>query len=127
MKLLKIISIVAYLFIILMGSMIGMPLFLWLLFTSFDFGNSDQIFAIAAVLGLIISVFTILNSVQTLKVLLLDILCFLLLASPIVRLMTEVPIKQFNYWAFIIPTILFVTMYLLSIGILIWKFKLAKR
>ncbi len=127
MKLFKIFAIVAYLFIILMGSMIGMPLFLWLLFTSFDFGNSDQIFAIAAVLGLILSVFTILNSVQNLKILLLDILCFLLLASPIIRRMTEVPLKQFNYWAFILPTTLFVSMYLLLIGISIWKFKLAKR
>ncbi len=127
MKLFKIFAIVAYLFIILMGSMIGMPLFLWLLFTSFDFGNSDQIFAIAAVLGLILSVFTILNSVQNRKAFLLDILCFLLLASPIVRRMAEVPLKQINYWAFLIPTALFVSMYLLSIGISIWKFKLAKR
>jgi hypothetical protein len=35
----RIISIVFYLLIILKGDIIGLPFFLWLLFTVFDFGN----------------------------------------------------------------------------------------
>jgi len=41
--------------IILAGEMIGLPFFLWLLFTLFDFGNIDQLFAFLAIGGLTIS------------------------------------------------------------------------
>jgi hypothetical protein len=113
-KKLKIIAIASYLLIILMGDMIGLPFFVWLLFTLFDFGNSDQLFAVLAVIGLI-TIFTTMNSARTLKILLLDILCFVLLASPLVRRMAVVPLEKFNYLAFIIPTTIFVLLYFLSI------------
>jgi hypothetical protein len=38
-----------------------------------------------------------------------------LLASPLVRRMAVVPLKKFNYLAFIIPTTIFVLLYLVSI------------
>jgi hypothetical protein len=113
-KMFKIISIISCLLIILMGDMIGLPFFFWMLFTLFDFGNIDQLFAFLAVIGLAVS-FIKINSPRTLKILLLDILCFVLLASPIVRRMTAVPIQKFNYLAFIIPTIIFVLFYFLSV------------
>jgi len=99
-----------------MGGFIGVPFFLWLLVTLFDFGNIDQLFAFLAVVGLIIT-FINLNSRRSSKILLLDILCFGFLASPIIRRMTVVPFEKFNYLAFIIPTILFVLLYFLSICI----------
>jgi len=95
--------------------MIGLPFFFWLMFTLFDFGNIDQLFAFLAVVGLTIS-FMNRNKKRTLNIVLLDVVCFLLLASPIVRRMTAVPINLFNYWAFIIPTIIFALFYLISIG-----------
>jgi len=110
----KLISIVSYLLIILMGSMIGIPFFLWLLFTLFDFGNIDQLFAFLGVIGLTIC-FTTFNSTRTLKVLLLDIICFMLLASPLIRRLTAIPIEKFNYLAFIIPTTIFVLFYIFSL------------
>ena len=110
----KLISIVSYLLIILMGSMIGLPFFLWLLFALFDFGNIDQLFAFLGVIGLTIS-FATFNSKRTLKILLLDIICFMLLASPIVRRLTAIPIEKFNYLAFIIPTTIFTLFYILSL------------
>lgn len=110
----KLISIVSYLLIILMGSMIGLPFFLWLLFTLFDFGNIDQLFAFLGVIGLTIC-FTTLNSTRTLKILLIDTICFMLLASPIVRRLTAIPIEKFNYLAFIIPTTIFIFFYILSL------------
>ncbi len=98
-----------------MGDMIGLPFFFWLLFTLFDFGNIDQFFALLSVVGLTIS-FINRNKKRTFNILLLDIVCFLLLASPIVRRMTAVPIEKFNYLAFIIPTTIFALFYLISIG-----------
>ena len=113
-KTFKIIAIVSYFLIILMGEMIGLPFFLWLIFTLFDFGNIDQIFALFAIVGLTIC-FIKINSTRTLNIVMLDILCFVLLASPIVRRMTVVPLEKFNYLAFIIPTTCFVLFYFISI------------
>jgi hypothetical protein len=114
LKIFKIIAIVSYLLIILAGQLIGLPFFYWLLYTLFDFGNTDQLFAFLAVVGLTIS-FIKLNSTRTFKVLMLDIICFILLASPLVRRMTSVPIELFNYLAFIIPITIFSLFYIISI------------
>ena|SRR6185312_6237438 len=114
LKIFKIIAIVFYLLIMLAGQLIGLPFFFWLLYTMLDFGNPDQLFAFLGVVGLTIS-FIKLNSTRTFKVLLLDIICFILLASPLVRRMTAVPIELFNYLAFIIPTTIFSLFYIISI------------
>ena len=113
-KIAKLISIVSYLLIILMGSMIGLPFFFWLLFTLFDFGNIDQLFAFLAVIGLTLT-FINRNKNRTLTILLIDIICFLLLASPLVRRMTAISIEKFNYLAFIIPTTIFGLFYIFSL------------
>ncbi len=113
-KIAKLISIVSYLLIMLMGSIIELPFFVWLLFTFFDFGNPDQLFAFLGVSGLIIN-FIILNKTKTLKILALDIVCFLLLASPIIRRLSAVPIEKFNYLTFIIPTAIFGLFYIFSL------------
>jgi hypothetical protein len=97
-----------------MGDMIGLPFFIWLLFTLVDFGNTDQLFAFLSVIGLTI-IFMKLNSTRTLQIVLIDIVCFLLLAAPIVRRLTLVPIEKFNYLAFIIPMVIFVLLYSMSI------------
>ena len=49
------ISIISYLIIILAGEMIGIPFVLWLVFTIFDFGNIDQIFAILGIIGVVLN------------------------------------------------------------------------
>lgn len=114
LKTFKFIAIFSYLLIILAGEMIGLPFFIWLLFTIFDFGNGDQIFAFFGVIGLTISFLT-LNSIRTFKILWLDIICFILLASPIIRRLTAIPIEKFNYLAFLIPTTIFGLFYVLSL------------
>ena len=113
-KIAKTISIVSYLMIILMGSMMGVPFFIWLLFTLFDFGNIDQLFAFYGIIGLTIS-FVIFNSKRKLIVLLFDVISFILLSSPLVRRMTAIPIVKYNYLAFIIPATIFVLFYLFSL------------
>ena len=94
--------------------MIGIPFLLWLLFTLFDFGNLDQLFAFFAVVGLV-TICVNHNKTRTAKVLTFDFLCFLLLASPIIRRMTAVPIELFNYLAFIIPITSFTLFYAASL------------
>ena len=120
-KTFKLISIVSYLLIILMGEMIGISFFVWLLFTMFDFGNVNQSYALLAVVGLTIN-FINLNKKRTFKVLFLDFACFLLMASPIVWRMIDVNIHLFNYWTFIVPTIVFALLYLISIGLSIEQY-----
>jgi hypothetical protein len=97
-----------------MGSMIGVPFFLWLLLTAFDFGNIDQLFAFFGIIGLAVCIATF-NSPRKIKVFVLDTICFILLASPIVRRLTAIPIENFNYLTFIIPTSIFVLFYILSV------------
>ena len=94
--------------------MIGIPFFIWLLYTLFDFTNSDQFFAFLGVIGLTISFITF-RSERTIKMLISDILCLILLAAPIIRRMTAIPIEKFNYMAFIIPTTTFILFYILSL------------
>jgi hypothetical protein len=115
LKTFKTIAIISYFLIILMGDMIGLPFFVWLFLTLFSFGDLDQLFAFLAVIGLTI-IFITFNSTRTFKILLLDIICFILLASPIVRRMSVVPIELFNYWAFIIPATIFWIFYIVSLS-----------
>lgn len=110
-KVLKTISVTSYSLIILMGQMIGLPFLFWLIWTSFEFGNSDQIFAFLGLIGLILML-TKLYQQRIFK-----ILIFILMVIPIVRRLTEVPIEKFNYLAFQIPLLIFITTSLILIFI----------
>ncbi len=92
-----------------MGQMIGLPFIFWLIFTSFEFGNSDQIFAVLGLIGVI------LNFTKYKKFRLGKVLSFVLMLAPIARQMTEIPIEKFNYLAFQIPLLIFVITYLIYI------------
>ena len=92
-KIFKLIAIISYLLIILMGQMIGLPFFFWLMVTLFDFGNIDQLFAFLAVIGLTIC-FINWNKTRTWGIFLIDTVCLLFLASPLVRRMTAIPIEK---------------------------------
>ena len=114
----RIISIISYLFIILAGEMIGIPFILWLVFTIFDFGNIDQIFAIFGVLGVG------LNFSKWKNKILITIISFILMLSPIIARMSQVGIEKFDYLAFQIPLTFFIVSYLLFIIINIKEKKL---
>ena len=103
---LKIISLIAYSLIFLMGQMIGLPLIIWLIFTSFDFGNIDQVFAICGLAGIILN-FTKHRSSRMFR-----ILSFILMIAPIIKRLTSVPIEEFNYLTFQLPLLIFVIAYL---------------
>jgi|AntDeeMinimDraft_5_1070356.scaffolds.fasta_scaffold03609_2 hypothetical protein len=101
-RILKIISLTSYSLTILMGEMIGLPFLFWLIWTSFEFGNSDQIFAVFGLIGFIM-MFTKFYKQRVLK-----ILIFVLMIIPIVRRLTEVPFEKFNYLGFQIPLLIFI-------------------
>jgi uncharacterized membrane protein len=115
LKIYRTISIVAYCVIILKGQMVGLPFLPWLIFTIFDFGNIDQLFALLAVLGLILT-YRNWNKTRTQKILLIDFVCFVLLAAPIIGRLNAVPLSMFNYGAFIIPAAVFVLCYVISLA-----------
>ncbi|PRB87161.1 hypothetical protein CQ022_03475 [Chryseobacterium culicis] len=92
-----------------MGQMMGLPFIFWLVFTAFDFGNIDQVFAVLGLLGIVLTISRWKNKVS------ITILSFIMMLSPIVSKMIQVPIEKFNYLAFKIPLILFVACYLIFI------------
>jgi hypothetical protein len=94
--------------------MIGLPFLIWLLFALLDFGKIDQLFALLAVSGLVL-VFWNMSKNRTGKILFIDFVCFILLASPIIGRLTAVPLSLFNYGAFIVPTLIFVLCYVISL------------
>lgn len=87
-------SIISYLSIILAGQMIGLPFILWLIFTTFDFGNTDQFFAIFGIIGVLLNLTKWRNKIQV------TIISFLLMLSPIISRLIQIPIEKFNYLAF---------------------------
>ena len=115
-KIIRILAIIAYLLIFLQGSIIGLPLLLWLPFVSVEYGNPDQIFAILALIGLFLN-FKTWNSENSSKTYFLDSLIFILVCSPLLKRLSVVPIEMFNYLAFIIPTTTFMVLFIISIFI----------
>ena len=103
------ISIISYLIIILSGEMIGLPFILWLVFTIFDFGNIDQIFAIFGIIGIVLNLSKWKNKI------LITIISFILMLSPLISRLSQVEMEKFNYLAFQIPLTIFIITYLIFI------------
>jgi hypothetical protein len=102
----RITSIISYCLIILAGQMIGLPFILWLLFTAFQFGNIDQLFALLGIVGII------LNFTKWKTKIFVTVQSFLFMLSPIVSRLVQVPIEKFNYLAFQIPLTIFILTYI---------------
>ena len=103
------IAIISYLIIILAGEMIGLPFILWLVFTLFNFGNIDQIFALFGILGIGLNLSKWKNKI------LVTILSFILMLSPLISRLLQVEVEKFNYLAFQIPSTIFIVAYLIFI------------
>ena len=112
------ISLISYLIIILAGEMIGLPFILWLVFTIFDFGNIDQIFAIFGIIGIVLNLSKWKNKI------LVTIISFILMLSPLISRLLQVEMGKFNYLAFQIPLTIFIVTYLIFIIINIKEKKL---
>lgn len=111
----KVVSIISYSSIILMGQMIGIPLIMWLIITSFEFGNSDQIYAASGLVGMIFMFSKFFNKI------IIKLVIFTLMLTPIIARLIQVPNGKFVYVSFLFPLIIFV------LSFLILFFRKAKR
>lgn len=102
MKYLKIFSIVSYSLIMLIGMMIPFPFIFLLIFTLFDFGNIDQLFAFLGIAGMILAF------VKSKYEMWISFLSFILMTSAIENWLKYASIKDLNYLAFIIPFSIFI-------------------
>lgn len=109
----KWLAIFCYLVIILRGSMIGIPFFLWLLVSLSEFGELSQLFAICAALGLV-GYFPKFSGYDFRRIGLLRIISILLLLSPLLWRMTVVPITSFDYTGFILPFTVFIVLSIIT-------------
>lgn len=98
----RIIALVFYSVIMLMGQMIGIPFIFYLIFTVFDFGNSDQIFAIFGLIGFFMQLVKP-NKTPSKNELIFYLISFVLLLFPLVKRLFSIPIENYNYLAFVIP------------------------
>lgn len=103
------ISLISYLFIMLSGQMIQLPLIFWLLYNCFQFGNFDQLYAILGLVGIALNVFTI---KRNLIVLMVSFVCMII---PLLSRFYAVPLVEFSYLTFQVPFIIFVLANLISI------------
>lgn len=113
-SILKEVAILFYFIIFLQGSMVSLPMFVYLLFTVADFGTTEQIFAAIALLGLIIH-FLHLSFKSKIKKVIVDVFVFACLLSPLIQRMLSVSIERFNYSLFLIPAISFAVLYLATL------------
>lgn len=89
--------------------MIGLPFILWLIFTVFDFGNIDQLFAIFGIIGIALNFIKWKNKISV------TIISLILMLSPIASRLIQTPIKMFDYLAFKVPLIIFILTYIIFI------------
>lgn len=113
-NILKCFAVLAYLFIILNGEMISAPFFPYLIFTLFDFGTLAELYSLAAISGLIL-IIVFARHQNSKRKLLFETLAFLLLILPMMDRLTSVPIRLFNYAAFIIPASIFLCLFIVSL------------
>lgn len=91
--------------------MISVPFGMWLLLTAFDFGNIDQVFALIAIVGLVLN-FRTFGIKKRNKVIL-----FGMLLSPIISRLLQAPIEMFGTLGFLLPLLIFC----ISYAALIWS------
>jgi hypothetical protein len=86
----------------LAGMMIPVPFILWLIFTLFDFGNIDQLFAFFGILGIALNFTKFKNNLWV------SIISFLLMLSAVASRLMYVSVEALNYFVFTIPFSVFV-------------------
>ncbi len=89
--------------------MIGIPFILWLIFTSLEFGNNEQVFALLGITGFI------LNFTKYSKLIWGNALSFILMIIPLTKRLIETPIEKFNYLSFQIPLMVFIITYMIFV------------
>ncbi|HEX8315212.1 MAG TPA: hypothetical protein VF609_09470 [Flavisolibacter sp.] len=113
----KAFAILAYFVIFLKGTMISLPMFIYLLFTLTDFGTMQQIFSVIAFLGLIIY-FSHPLALSPKQKFFLDSFVFLCLSAPVIYRLLSVHRDLYNYPLFVIPVVCFALLFLTALILL---------
>jgi hypothetical protein len=111
---LRAIAIVSYLFIFLQGMIIAIPFGCLLFVGLFDTEPMTRIFIILADIALL-TLFIHSFKKKTKTSLLIELIAYFLLLSPLIRILITVPLHMFNYLLFIIPVTCFAVLYPLSV------------
>lgn len=125
-NLIKIISLIAYFGIMLKGSMISIPFIFYLICNLLLAGDIYQITtSVIAVFGLVL-LFQQVRAEINPKRFLLEILVLIMLIVPLIERLTSVSTMLFDYPSFHFPCLIFVSLYLVSLVLMI-KIKNAKK
>lgn len=103
-------SIISYFCIVVNGDMAGIPFLLFLIFSLIDLGTMTEIGAFLGMGGLVL-LFLIRNYTNTIKVLVGEIVAFVLLMAPILIRIKSLPANLFVYTGFLLPLFLFLLFY----------------
>ena len=109
-------SIMAYFFIFLQGSMILIPFGCLLLFGLFDAEPLTRIFIALADIALI-TLLIISFREKTKTTLIIEAFSYLVLLVPLIRIFVSFPFVMFNYFLFLFPSACFIILYPLSVFI----------
>ena len=110
----RIISIIAYLLIFLQGSMILVPLGCLLAMGVFTAGPIMRILILLADISLV-ALFILSFRKWSKTKLVIEIVCYILLLLPLLKILSSFPIEMFNYFLFWFPFAVFVVLFPLSI------------
>ena len=110
----RLFSIIAYFFIFLQGSMILLPFCLLLINGPFSGEPIMRILILLADISLIVLFIFCFKKVTRVN-LIVDIVAFILLLLPLIKIFTSFPFEMFNYFLFIFPAICFIILFVLSI------------
>ena len=107
-------AIISYLFIFLQGMIIAIPFGCMLFVGLFEAEPLTRVFIILADMALLV-LFILSFNKRTKRSLLIELIVYFLLLSPLIRILSIVPIDKFNYLLFIMPVTSFVVLYPLSV------------
>lgn len=110
----RLFSIIAYFFIFLQGSMILLPFCLLLIGGPFSGEPIMRILISLADVSLIVLFVFAFKKVTRVNVI-IDIIAFILLLLPLIKIFTSFPFEMFNYFLFLFPCICFIVLFVLSI------------
>ena len=123
----RLFSIICYLFIFLSGQVIALPFGLFLATVMFDgVEPMERVLLILADVSLISLVIVSVNS-KTVWSLVIEIVAFVLLLLPFIRMFIDWPLKTFNYLLFTVPFGGFVILYAASLVKSIREYNLSQK
>ena len=116
-SILREIAVIVYFLILFKGIYVNFPLMLYLLFTVGNFGTAQQFFSAIAFVGLSIHFLHPSYKTKTRK-LVANAIVLAFLLTPLVQKLVTLPLARFNYRWFIIPSVGFLLLYVISLWLL---------